>query len=121
MDDELRERVAAAGEAAALFNALKHDSDPDVGAIMGPLMGEHPEFRPHGDEIPGVLAPVVGDVAEMDAAERRERLGEIAPDRLAELEARLEDTDSGAGDDAGFVAALREIDEGAEHTGTEEP
>ena len=87
MDDELRERVAAAGEAAALFNALKHDSDPDVGAIMGPLMGEHPEFRPHGDEIPGVLAPVVGDVAEMDAAERRERLGELAPDRLAELKA----------------------------------
>ena len=41
--------------------------------------------------------------------------------RIAELEAQLEDTDSGAGDDAGFVAALRNIDEGAEHTGTEEP
>jgi glutamyl-tRNA synthetase len=93
MDDELRERVAAAGEAAALFNALKHDSDPDVGAIMGPIMGENPEFRPHGDEIPGVLAPIVDEVGEMDAAERRERLGELAPDRLAELEADDETDD----------------------------
>ncbi|WP_281194301.1 glutamate--tRNA ligase [Halorubrum sp. F4] len=87
MDDELRERVEAAGETAALFNALKHDSDPDVGAIMGPLMGENPEFRPHGDEIPGVLAPIVSEVGRMDEAERRERLEELAPDRLAELEA----------------------------------
>ncbi|QAU13632.1 glutamate--tRNA ligase [Halorubrum sp. BOL3-1] len=87
MDDELRERVATAGEAAALFNALKHGSDPDVGAIMGPIMGENPEFRPHGDEIPGILAPVVNDVAGMDEAERRERLGELAPERLAGLEA----------------------------------
>ncbi|PSQ56032.1 glutamate--tRNA ligase [Halobacteriales archaeon SW_8_68_21] len=93
MDDELRERVAAAGEAAALFNALKHGNDPEVGAIMGPIMGENPEFRPHGDEIPGVLAPVVNEVAELDDAERRERLGELAPDRLAELEAEAEDDD----------------------------
>ena len=86
MDDELRERVEAAGEAAALFNALKHGSDPDVGAIMGPLMGENPEFRPHGDEIPGVVAPVVNEVAGMDEAARRERLAELAPERLAELD-----------------------------------
>ena len=91
MDDELRERVEAAGEAAALFNALKHGNDPDVGAIMGPLMGENPDFRPHGDEIPGVVAPVVNRVAGMDEAERRERLGELAPDKLAELDADEEE------------------------------
>ncbi|RAW46858.1 glutamate--tRNA ligase [Halorubrum sp. 48-1-W] len=87
MDDELRERVEAAGETAALFNALKHDSDPDVGAIMGPLMGENPDFRPHGDEIPGVLAPIVAEVGRMDETERRDRLEELAPERLAELDA----------------------------------
>ena len=91
MDDELRERVEAAGETAALFNALKHGSDPDVGAIMGPLMGENPDFRPHGDEIPGVVAPVVNRVAGMDEAARRERLGELAPDLLAELDAEDEE------------------------------
>ncbi len=87
MDDELRERVEAAAEAAALFNALKHDGDPDVGAIMGPLMGENPAFRPHGDAIPGVVAPVVNDVAGMAESERRERLAAVAPERLAELDA----------------------------------
>ncbi|GAB7009485.1 glutamate--tRNA ligase [Halorubrum trueperi] len=93
MDDELRERVEAAGEAAALYNALKHDSDPDVGAIMGPLMGENPDFRPHGDEIPGIVAPVVNRIADMDDGERRERLAELAPDLLAELEAEDETDD----------------------------
>ena len=90
MDDELRERVERAGEQAALFNALKHGSDPDVGAIMGPLMGENPEFRPHGDEIPGVLGSVVADVAAMDETERRERLAELAPELVEELDAEEE-------------------------------
>jgi two-component system response regulator AdeR len=40
--------------------------------------------------------------------------------RIAELEAQLEDADSGADDDAGFVAALRSIDEGAQRTDPEE-
>ena len=93
MDDELRERVEAAGETAALFNALKHGSDPDVGAIMGPLMGENPDFRPHGDEIPEVIAPIVAEVSRMDEDERRDRLETLAPDRLAELEADDEGDD----------------------------
>ena len=93
MDDELRERVEAASETAALYNALKHGSDPDVGAIMGPLMGDNPDFRPHGDEIPGVIAPIVNRVAGMDEAERRDRLAELAPDLLAELEADDETDD----------------------------
>jgi len=87
MDEDLRERVEAAAEASALFNALKHGSDAQVGAILGPLMGENPDFREHGEEIPDVVAPVVARVNEMDEAERRERLVELAPERLEELEA----------------------------------
>ncbi len=90
MDEELRERVRAEAETAALFNALKHGSDPEVGAIMGPLMGENPEFREHGDQIPGVVAPVVQEVAGMDEQERRERLSELAPELVEELEAEDE-------------------------------
>ena len=93
MDEALRDRVREAAETHALLNAVKHDSDPEVGAIMGPLMGENPAFREHGDEIAGVAAPVVTEVAEMDAAERRDRLAELAPDRLAELEADDEEDD----------------------------
>jgi glutamyl-tRNA synthetase len=90
MDDELRERVRREAETAALYNALKHDSDAQVEAIMGPLMGENPEFREHGGEIPGVIAPVLEDVNAMDREAQRERLEELAPERVEELEAEAE-------------------------------
>ena len=90
MDDDLEARVRAEAEKHALFNALKHDSDPDVGAIMGPLMGENPEFRPHGNEIPQIAGQVVGAVAGMDATARRERLEELDADLAAELDAEPE-------------------------------
>ncbi len=93
MDDELTERVRREAETAALYNALKHDSDAQVGAIMGPLMGENPEFREHGDEIPGIIAPVIDEVNAMDAAQQRERLAELAPERVEELEAEDEEED----------------------------
>ncbi|MEF8883113.1 MAG: glutamate--tRNA ligase [Halapricum sp.] len=91
MDEDIRERVEEAAEVDALFNALKHDSDAQVGAIMGPLMGENPEFREYGDEISGVVAPVVQRVNDMDAAEKRERLKELAPERLEELKSDEEE------------------------------
>jgi glutamyl-tRNA synthetase len=91
MDEDLRERVEREAKTAALFNALKHDSDARVGAIMGPMMGENPEFREHGDEIPGVIAPVIEAVNGLSTEEKRERLGELAPERLKELEADDED------------------------------
>jgi glutamyl-tRNA synthetase len=87
MDDELRERIEREAERHALFNAVKHEGEADVGAVMGPLMGENPDFRPHGDGIPGVIAPVVSRVNERSHEERRERLAELAPDLLEELEA----------------------------------
>ncbi|WP_232685887.1 glutamate--tRNA ligase [Halobacterium zhouii] len=93
MDDDLRERVREAAEQAALYNALKHGSDAQVGAIMGPLMGENPEFREHGDEIPGAISPVIADVNAMDEDEKRERLGELAPELVEELEAEDESED----------------------------
>jgi glutamyl-tRNA synthetase len=93
MDDDLRETVEREAEKHALYNALKHGSDPDVGAIMGPMMGENPAFREHGDEIPGVVGGVVGRIGDMSEAERRERLAELAPEMVAELEAEDEDDD----------------------------
>jgi glutamyl-tRNA synthetase len=90
MDEDLRERVEREAEAAALFNALKHDSDAQVGALMGPLMGENPEFREHGDEIAGVVAPVVERVNDLSTAEKRDRLEELDPEAAAELDAEEE-------------------------------
>ena len=93
MDDELRERVKREAEKHALFNALKHDSDPDVGAIMGPLMGENPEFRPHGDEVPSVVGQVVGQIGSLDREARRERLAELDQELVDELDADDETDD----------------------------
>ena len=93
MDDELRQRIEEAAETNALLNAVKHDSEAQVGAIMGPLMGENPDFREYGDEIPGVIAPVVDRVNGMDGEERRERIAELAPERLDEIESEDEGDD----------------------------
>ncbi|MFC7202083.1 glutamate--tRNA ligase [Haloferax namakaokahaiae] len=93
MDDDLRERVEREAEKHALLNAVKHESDADVGAIMGPLMGENPEFRQHGGEIPGLIGPVVAKVNQLSADEKRERIGELAPEELAEMEAEEEEDD----------------------------
>jgi glutamyl-tRNA synthetase len=87
MDEELRERVERAARTHALLNAVKYDSDADVGAVMGPLMGENPEFREHADEIPGIVGGVVADVNDLSTADRRAELEELAPEELAEIEA----------------------------------
>ena len=94
MDDDLRARVEREAETAALFNALKHDSDAQVGAILGPMMGENPEFREHGDQIPGVVAPVIERVNALSASERRERLAELAPELVEQLEREAESDES---------------------------
>ncbi len=87
MDDDLREAVERAAEVHALANAVEHGGEAQTDAVLGPLMGDHPEFREHGDEVPGVVGAVVARVNSRSSAERRERLAELAPDRLAEVEA----------------------------------
>ncbi|MGQ4555298.1 glutamate--tRNA ligase [Halobellus sp. GM3] len=93
MDEDLRERVEREAEKHALLNAVKYDSDADVGAVMGPLMGENPDFRPHGDEIPGVVGGVVARVNDLSTPEKRDRLAELAPEELAEMESEDEGDD----------------------------
>jgi len=90
MDEEVRQRIEREAEKHALFNALKHEADAQVGAIMGPLMGENPEFREYGDDVPGVVAPVVNEVNAMDPDAQRDRLVEVDPDRVEALEAEPE-------------------------------
>jgi glutamyl-tRNA synthetase len=90
MDDALAERVREAAEAHALFNALEHGGEAQVGAVMGPLMGAHPEFREHGDAVPGLVAPVVEAVNDLDDDEKRDRLEALAPELAAELDAEPE-------------------------------
>lgn len=87
MDSELRDRIKRAVKRHALINAVKHESEPNVGAIMGPLMQDHPEFREHGDEIPQIAGPIVSDIAGMSHEERREQLANLDSEALADIEA----------------------------------
>ncbi|GAB7094033.1 glutamate--tRNA ligase [Halolamina litorea] len=93
MDDDIRERVEREAEKHALFNALEHGSDAAVGPIMGPLMGENPDFRQYGDEIAGVVAPVVSRVNGLDADEQAARLQELDEELYEELMAEEEEDD----------------------------
>ncbi|MFB6147130.1 MAG: glutamate--tRNA ligase family protein, partial [Halobacteriaceae archaeon] len=93
MDEDLRERVRSAARRHALYNAVKHDSDAQVDAVLGPLLSENPAFREHADSVPGVVAGVVESVNDMSPAERREALAEAAPDLHAELAADDEGED----------------------------
>lgn len=87
MDEDIRERIERRAEVSALHNALKHESEAQVGPIMGPLMGENPEFREFGDQVAGVVAPVVERINGLTPTERRDRLAELAPEQLAAIEA----------------------------------
>ncbi len=87
MDDELRSRVEREAEKHALLNAVKHESEANVGAVMGPLMGDNPAFREHADAVPGVVGGVVARVNDLDHEARRARLEELAPEELAAMEA----------------------------------
>ncbi|RZH66640.1 glutamate--tRNA ligase [Natrinema altunense] len=91
MEDELRERVEREAEKHALLNAVKHESDAAVGAVMGPLMGDNPDFREHSDAVPGIVGGVVGRVNDLDYEEKRARLEDLAPEELAEIEAEEEE------------------------------
>ena len=93
MDEPVKEAIERAAETHALFNALKHGGDADPGAILGPLMADHPEFREHGDQMMDIVAPVVSSVNERSQPEQRDRLETIDPDAIAELEAEATETE----------------------------
>lgn len=87
MDDEIIDAVEREAEKHALINAIKHDGEAAVGAIMGPLMADNPSFRERGDEIAGIVAGVVERVNNLDTETKRGRLADLDADALAEIEA----------------------------------
>jgi glutamyl-tRNA synthetase len=69
----------------ALQNAVKHDSTPKSGAVIGTVLGKHPEFRSRARELGPLAGKVIAKVAAMSQAERKSLLEEIAPELIAEL------------------------------------
>ncbi|MEG3056844.1 MAG: hypothetical protein RQM90_12800 [Methanoculleus sp.] len=70
----------------ALQNAVKHDSAPKSGAVIGAVLGKHPEFRSRVREVGPLAGRVIAEVAVMAGPERRRLLEELAPDLLSEAQ-----------------------------------
>ncbi len=86
MADDIREII----EKYALQNAVKYRAAPQVGAVMGKLMGEHPELRARAKEVSPLVASVLSEVARTSPEDWEKRLAEIAPELLAELGVKKE-------------------------------
>ncbi len=89
----------------ALQNAVKYGNVPNPKAVMGKVLGAHPELRPHAKEIPGVLTEVLDEVAGMPPEAWKARLEELAPELAGE-------TNSGKKDRSKELPPLEEAEGG---------
>jgi glutamyl-tRNA synthetase len=71
----------------ALENAAKHGSVPRAKAVMGKVLGTHPELRPHAKELPAALDEVLTEVAAMDPETWKTKLAELSPEVAGEMDA----------------------------------
>ena len=77
-------------EKYALQNAVKYRAAPNAGAVMGKLMGEHPELRARAKEVSPLVKEVLAVVEKTSLEQWQERLQAIAPELLAELSEKKE-------------------------------
>jgi len=84
--EEIRELI----EKYALQNAVKYNAAPNAGAVMGKLMGEHPELRSRAKEVSPLVSEVLASVEKTSPEEWKRRLEEIAPELLLQLSAKKE-------------------------------
>lgn len=77
-------------EKYALQNAVKYGKPPQIGAVMGRVMGECPHLRPMAKEVSPVIAEILGEVAKGNPDSWRERLETIAPELIDELSVKKE-------------------------------
>ena len=71
----------------ALQNAVKHNSLPKSGTVIGMVMGKYPEFRPRAQEIAAFAKEVLAEVELLSPDERRKKLCDLAPELIEEMNA----------------------------------
>ena len=74
----------------ALQNAVKHGGVPQPGAVIGMVMGSHPELRAKAKEVSGLAKEAIADVAKLSAEERVATLRIRAPEMFAALSEKHE-------------------------------
>jgi glutamyl-tRNA synthetase len=74
----------------ALQNAVKHGGVPQAGAVIGMVMGAHPELRSRAKEVSGLAKEAIADVAALSPEDRVTTLQSRAPDMFAALSEKHE-------------------------------
>lgn len=74
----------------ALQNAVKHKSVPKAGAILGSVMGAHPELRPKAKEIDAMLPEILAGVEAMSVEEREAKLTDLSPEMIEKMHEKKE-------------------------------
>ncbi len=74
----------------ALQNAVKHGGVPQAGAVIGMVMGAHPELRSKAKEVSALAKEAIADVAALSPGERVATLQARAPDMFAALSEKHE-------------------------------
>ncbi|TFF99868.1 MAG: glutamate--tRNA ligase [Promethearchaeota archaeon] len=88
MDEEEIEKILWIN---GLTNAVKFDGTPDKKAIMGKLMAERKDLRPHAKKVIPLLDKIVEEISNLGFQEQKEKLLELDPDALKEEETEEED------------------------------
>jgi glutamyl-tRNA synthetase len=74
----------------ALQNAYKYGKAPQAGAVMGKLLGTHPELKAQAKELMPIINKVLSDVGKMSPEEVKSKLQSIAPELIEELHVKRE-------------------------------
>ena len=74
----------------ALQNAVKHGGVPQAGAVIGMVMGAHPELRSRAKEVSALAKEAIADVAALSPEERVVLLQTRAPAMYASLSLKHE-------------------------------
>ncbi|WP_321506122.1 glutamate--tRNA ligase [uncultured Methanoregula sp.] len=74
----------------ALQNAVRHGGVPQAGAVIGMVMGAHPELRSRAKEVSALAKEAIADVAALSPEARVTTLQERAPGMFAALSEKHE-------------------------------
>jgi len=75
---------------AALLNAIKHEGKAEVGAVIGRLLGTHPELRQKAAEVRVLASKVIDQVNAMSLVEQEKVVEDSWPEELVREKSKAE-------------------------------